>query len=59
MWLLRTLSFRDVGNALVRREFKLAGRITQNLISNGVNSVQFQLCRQLRRPVRRAARRFS
>ena len=59
MWLLRTLSFRDVGNALVRREFKLAGRITQNLVSNGVNAVQFQLHRRLRRPVRRAARRFS
>jgi len=59
MWLLRTLSFRDVGNALVRREFKLAGRITQNLVSNGVNAAQFQLCRRLHRPVRRAARRFS
>ena len=59
MWLLRTLSFRDVGNALVRREFKLAGRITQNLVSNGVNAAQFQLYRHLRRPVRRAARRFS
>jgi len=58
MWLLRTLSFRDVGNALVRREFRLAGRITQNLVSNGVNSVQFRLQRHTR-PVRRAARRFS
>jgi antirestriction protein ArdC len=27
MWLLKTLSIRDVGNALVRREFRLAGRI--------------------------------
>ena len=59
MWLLRTLSFRDVGNALIRREFKLAGRITQNLLSNGVHSVQFKLHRRLRRPVRRAARRCS
>jgi len=58
MWLLRTLSFRDVGNALVRREFKLAGRITQNLASNGVNTVQFRLQRHARR-IRRAARRFS
>ena len=59
MWLLRTLSFRDVGNALIRREFKLAGRITQNLVSNGVNAAQFQLYRRLHRPGRRAARRFS
>ena len=59
MWLLRALSFRDVGNALVRREFKLAGRITQNLVSNGVNAAQFQLHRRLDRPTRRAARRFS
>ena len=58
MWLLRTLSFRDVGNALVRREFKLAGRITQNLISNGVSTVQFRLQRHAR-PIRRATRRFS
>ena len=58
MWLLRTLSFRDVGNALVRREFKLAGRITQNLVSNGVNSLQFRLQRHAR-PMRRAMRRFS
>ena len=58
MWLLRTLSIRDVGNALVRREFKLAGRITQNLVCNGVNSVQCRLYRRAR-PVRRAARRFS
>jgi hypothetical protein len=54
MWLLRTLSFRDVGNALVRREFKLAGRITQNLVSNSVSSVRLQLHRH-----RRATRRFS
>jgi uncharacterized membrane protein len=54
MWLLKTLSFRDVGNALVRREFKLAGRITQNLVSNGVNTVQFKLHRH-----RRVTRRFS
>ena len=54
MWLLRTLSIRDVGNALVRREFRLAGRITQNLVTNGVNSVQFKLHRH-----RRVARRFS
>ena len=58
MWLLRALSFRDVGNALVRREDKLAGRITQNIVSNGVNSVQFRLQRHAR-PPRRAARRFS
>ena len=54
MWLLRTLSFRDVGNALVRREFQLAGRITQNLVSNGVNAMQFKL-----RKHSRVARRFS
>ena len=58
MWLLRALSFRDFGNALVRREFKLAGRITQNLVSNGVSAVQFKLHRHAR-PIRRATRRFS
>jgi len=58
MWLLRALSFRDVGNALVWREFKLAGRITQNLVSNGVNAVQFRLHRH-GRPMRRAMRRIS
>ena len=58
MWLLRTLSFRDVGNALVRREFKLAGRITQNLVNNGVSAVQFRLHRHAR-PMRRAMRWFS
>ena len=58
MWLLKTLSFRDVGNALVRREFKLAGRITQNLLNNGVNAVHFKLHRYVR-PTRRAARRYS
>ena len=57
MWLLRTLSIRDVGNALVRREFKLAARISGNLVSNGVNAVQFKLHRHTR--VRRAVRRFS
>ena len=58
MWLLRTLSFRDVGNALVRREFKLASRIAQNLVSNGVSTVQFRLQRHARL-MRRAMRRFS
>ena len=43
MYLLRTLSIRDVGNALVRREFGLAFRISQNLGSNAVNSVRLSL----------------
>ncbi len=59
MWLLRTLSIRDVGNALVRRELGLAFRISQNLVSNRVNAVQLQLHRHTRRPARRALRRPS
>jgi hypothetical protein len=43
MYLLRKLSVRDVGNALVRREFALALRITHNLGSNAVSSVRFNL----------------
>jgi len=43
MYLLRKLSIRDVGNALVRREFALALRITHNLGSNAVNAVRFNL----------------
>ena len=58
MWLLRPLSIRDVGNALVRHEFRLATRITGNLISNGVSTVQGKLHRHVR-PARRAGRRFS
>ena len=43
MYRPRKLSVRDVGNALVRREFALALRITHNLGSNAVNSVRFNL----------------
>jgi hypothetical protein len=57
MYLLRRLSMRDVGNALIRREFGLALRITQNLGSNAVNSVRFRLHK--RAPMRRTARRAS
>ena len=56
MFLLRTLSIRDVGNALVRREFGLAVRISSNLVSNGVHAMQFKLHRHVR-PIRRAVRR--
>ena len=56
---LRRLSIRDVGNALVRREFGLAFRISQNLGSNAVNSVRFRLHKRTRSPLRQATRRTS
>jgi hypothetical protein len=59
MYLLRTLSIRDVGNALVRREFGLAFRISQNLGGNAVNSVRFRLYKRTRLPIRHATRRAS
>ena len=45
MFILRTLSYRDVVRALKRRELRLALRISQNLISNEVNTVRFHLWR--------------
>ena len=59
MWLLRTLSFRDVGNALVRRDFGLAVRITENLGSNAVNAIRFRLCKRTRLSIRHITRRAS
>ena len=43
MYRLRTLSIRDVLHALKRRKPRVAFRIAQCLISNGVNSVRFRL----------------
>ena len=37
---LRTLSIRDVGTALKRREFGLALRIGQNLCSNAIGTAR-------------------
>ena len=59
MYLFRTLSIRDVGNALVRRDFGLAFRISQNLGSNAVNSVRFRLHKRTRLLIRHAMRRAS
>ena len=59
MLFLRRLSIRDVGNALVRREFGLAVRITENLGSNAVNAVRFRLRKYSRSLIRRTARRTS
>lgn len=56
MWLLRTLSIRDVGNALVRREFGLALRISQNLGSSALSTVRFRH-KRTRLPIRHTARR--
>lgn len=56
---LRRLSIRDVGNALVRRDFGLAFRISQNLGSNAVNSVRFRFHKRARLPFRQATRRAS
>jgi len=59
MFTLRKLSIRDVGHALVRREFGLALRITNNLGINAVSAVRFRLHKRTRSPVRIAARRPS
>ena len=59
MLLLRRLSIRDVGNALVRRDFGLAVRITENLGSNAVNAVRFRLCKRNRLSIRHVTRRAS
>lgn len=59
MFILRTLSYRDVVRALKRRELRLALRISQNLISNEVNTVRFHLRKRSRLPVRHAARKSS
>ena len=56
---LRRLSIRDVGNALVRRDFGLAVRITENLGSNAVNAVRFRLRKRTRLLIRHATRRAS
>ena len=59
MYLFRTLSIRDVGNALVRRDFGLAFRISQNLGSNAVNAIRFRLCKRTRLSIRHITRRAS
>ena len=59
MLFLRRLSIRDAGNALVRREFGLAVRITENLGSNAVNAVRFRLCKRTRLSIRHITRRAS
>jgi hypothetical protein len=59
MYLLRTLSIRDVVRALKRRELRLALRISENLGSNAVNSVRFRLHKRTRLPIRHATRRAS
>ena len=48
MYILRTLGVRDVVRALKQRKLRVAIRISQNLISNGVNSVRFRLRRRSR-----------
>jgi hypothetical protein len=57
MYRLRTLGIRDVLRALKQRKLRVALRIAQCLISNGVNAVRFRL--RLHLPVRRAVRRAS
>ena len=59
MLFLRRLSIRDVANALVRREFGLAVRITENLGSNAVNAVRFRLRKRARLSIRHITRRAS
>ena len=59
MLLLRRLSIRDVGNALVRRDFGLAIRITENLSSNAANAIRFRVCKRTRLSIRHITRRAS
>ena len=53
MYILRSLGIRDVVYALKRRQPRIAVRISQHLVSNGVNAVRFQLRRHLCRAARR------
>ena len=48
MYILRTLSIRDVVAALKQRKLGVALRISQNLVSNAVNTARFRLRRRLR-----------
>ena len=57
MYLLRTLSIRDVIRALKQRKLRLAFRITRCLVSNGMNAVRFRLRRYSHLHVPRAIRR--
>ena len=59
MYLLRTLSIRDVGRALKRRELRLALRISESLCSNAVSTLRFRLRKRTRLPIRHVARRTS
>jgi hypothetical protein len=58
-YILRTLSIRDVGRALQRREVRLALRISQNLCSNTVGTVRSHLRKRPHLPVRPATGRNS
>jgi hypothetical protein len=58
MYMLRTLSFRDLVRAIQHRELRVAGCITGNLIGNTLNTVRADLGRRshaLNRAVRRAS----
>ena len=54
MYILRTLSIRDVVRALWHGELGLALRISANLCSNAINTVRFRL-RRFRSATRSAA----
>ena len=56
MYFLRTLSIRDVGVALKRRQVGLALRITHNLCSNGIGSVRYNLTKRASAQTKRAVR---
>ena len=57
MYMLRTLGIRDVVHALKQRRLRVAFRIGQCLVSNGVSVVRFRLRLRPYLHVRRAARR--
>ena len=53
---LRTLSIRDVGTALKRREFGLALRIGHNLCRNAIGSARSSFGKRASEQTKRAVR---
>ena len=53
---LRTLSIRDVGTAVKRREFGLALRVGQNLCSNAIGTARSNFARRASAQSKRVVR---
>ena len=56
MHFLRTLSIRDVGAALRRRQYRLALHVTHNLCGNAVNNIRYHLTRRASEQAKQAVR---